>query len=465
MEDLSKVFNPRSIAVVGDKKIADYRWLRAVKEFKGKVFHVNVDKNEWPGAEALGFDNYASMLDIEEPVDYVIVSVPSQVAPRVLADCIKKGVGAVHMFTAGFDEAKTEEGDRLAAIIKQQAKEGSFHIIGPNCYGVFVPKIGLRQTPTQYVEEGGNVGFISQSGSQSMMFADASYQNGIKISKQVSYGNGIVLDVSDYLEYLGDDEETEAIGIFMEGTRDQERFFSILPKVAKKKPVLVWKVAQTVDGARAASNHSATRTMNPELWEVLVRRAGAINVHNMEELIDTLKVLLLAEIPQGNRMGLLASTGGHATEMTDTFAKAGLTILPLSEKSYERLGAFFNTVGGSYRNPIDGFGGDRANLSSLLEILGDDENIDAIHQGIWATQALLDSGGMDQLLTALGEFRQKSKKPLLITVPMFFPYPNAEAVRELAKRLCEINIPIYPSYLRAATALNNAVEYYRHHSQ
>lgn len=461
MKNLEKVFNPRSVAVVGDKKIADYRWLRAVQEFKGNVYHVNVDRNEWAGAEALGFKNYASMLEIEEPIDYVIVSVPSQVAPRVLADCVKKGVGAVHMFTAGFDEAKTEEGDRLAAIIKQQAEEGGFHIIGPNCFGVFVPKIGIRQTPTQYVEEGGNVGFISQSGSQSMIFADASYHNGLKISKLVSYGNGIVLDSYDYLEYLGEDEETKAIGMFMEGTRDQERFFKVLNKVAAKKPVLVWKVAQTVDGARAASNHSATTTINPDLWEAVVRRAGAINVHNQEEMIDTLKVLLLAELPKGNRVGLMASTGGHATEMTDAFAKVGLSIPPLDEASYEKLAGFFNTVGGSYRNPIDGFGGNRDNLPSLLKILNEDENIDAIHQGIWANAQLRDPQWVQQLLEIFAEFRRQSKKPYLLTVPMFFPYWNADGVQELTKSLTELRIPLFPTYSRAAVALNNVVDFYR----
>jgi acyl-CoA synthetase (NDP forming) len=461
MKDLSKIFNPRSIAVVGDKKISDYRWLKSLTEFKGNVYHVNVDRNEWPGAEALGFKNYASLLDIEEPIDYVIVSVPAAVAPRVLADCVKKRVGAVHMFTAGFDEAGTAEGDRLAATIKQQAAEGDFHIVGPNCFGAFVPGIGIKQTPMQYAATGGNVAFVSQSGSQSMAFAQATQHNGILISKMVSYGNGIVLDCSDYIEYLGTDEETEVIGVFLEGTRDQERFFEILGKVARRKPVLIWKAGQTIDGARSVTFHSATETQAPDQWEATVSRCGALSVSNLEEMVDTIKILLFSEPPKGNRVALLAPTGGHATEMTDNFAKEGLSVPPLSERSYEKLSQFFDTVGGSYRNPFDGFGsgfaGDRTNLARILEILNEDENIDAVH---YAMQ-LRDAKGIEQQLEFLADFRRKSKKPLLVTIPIYFPYWNAEGIRPVVSKLTELKIPVFPTYGRAALGLRNVVDYYQ----
>src|SRR3990167_6541005 len=101
---LDSVFYPRSLAVVGSKQADDHRWLRSVIPFKGPKYHVNVDRNEWASAEALGFPNYASLMDIPGDVDYVLVSVPAAVVPRVLDDCVKKGVKAVHLHTAGFGE-------------------------------------------------------------------------------------------------------------------------------------------------------------------------------------------------------------------------------------------------------------------------------------------------------------------------------------------------------------------------
>ena len=52
-------------------------------------------------------------MDIPEPVDYVVVSVPKAVAPQILKDCIEKKVEAVTFYTSGFAETDTEDGIRL----------------------------------------------------------------------------------------------------------------------------------------------------------------------------------------------------------------------------------------------------------------------------------------------------------------------------------------------------------------
>ena len=84
-EDLKKkmdrMFYPKVIAVVGDKKVSDYRWLKAHSPFRddgrgGKIYHVNVDQNEWAGAEELGFKNVSSVQEqygISMPGQAVIV--------------------------------------------------------------------------------------------------------------------------------------------------------------------------------------------------------------------------------------------------------------------------------------------------------------------------------------------------------------------------------------------------------
>ena len=79
---MDAAMSPRTVAVVGAKKDADYSWLKNMTDFKGKVYSVQLDPNEIPGIEELGFDNYTSLMEIPEPVDYVVVAVPRRVAPR-----------------------------------------------------------------------------------------------------------------------------------------------------------------------------------------------------------------------------------------------------------------------------------------------------------------------------------------------------------------------------------------------
>ena len=107
---LDRAFNPRTVAVVGDKGAMGYLWLNCMKTFDGKVYSVQVDPNEIPGIDAMGVPNYASLMDIADEIDYVVCAVPRPVAARIIAGCIEKKVGAVMLFTSGFAETETEDG-------------------------------------------------------------------------------------------------------------------------------------------------------------------------------------------------------------------------------------------------------------------------------------------------------------------------------------------------------------------
>src|SRR3972149_160185 len=214
---LDRAFNPHVVAVIGDKKESNYMWLRAQKGFKGKLYSVQIDPKEIEGIKELGVENYTSLLDIPEPVDFAIVAVPRSVALRVLADLIRKDVGAAHFFTAGFSEADTEEGRDLESRMTEMARAANFHLVGPNCMGIFSPKAGVRQNAEQYADTVGPIGFISQSGNHAVNFAQEAHIQGVDVNKLVSYGNGIVLDSADYLEYFAADPGIKVIGMYVEG--------------------------------------------------------------------------------------------------------------------------------------------------------------------------------------------------------------------------------------------------------
>ena len=130
--DLKRVLQPKTIAVVGDKRANGYMWLRNMSTFQGNVYSVQVDPNEIPGIEELGIANFKSLAEIPEEIDYVMCAVPRPIAPRIIADCAAKGVGGVALFTSGFAETGEEEGAKLQAEIGRIAREASMPLIGPN---------------------------------------------------------------------------------------------------------------------------------------------------------------------------------------------------------------------------------------------------------------------------------------------------------------------------------------------
>ncbi|MDO8491047.1 MAG: CoA-binding protein, partial [Dehalococcoidia bacterium] len=407
------------------------------------------------------------------PVDYVIVAVPRKVAPFVLQDCIKKQVGGVMFFTSGFAETNTDEGRALQKTMIDLAKQGNVNLIGPNCVGIYNPAIGLRHSAEQPAGEGGPVGFIAQSGTHATFFSTVGYQHGIRISKSVSYGNAIILDSSDYLEYMAQDKQTKIIGMYIEGVKDGRRFMSTLREAAKRKPVLIWKGGQTAEGARATASHTGSMRESITTWQALIRQCGAIRVDNLDDMVDTVKTLLYVKPTTSTKVGLIAMTGGQSVVISDSFARAGLEIPILTQRSFERFGEFFVAVGGSYRNPLDvsptflGFDDSAMleHLSRMLDILDDDANVDSIvvevSTPLLAPRIRRNAALVQQMVGLLSDFRSKAKKPFLVVVT---PGNQEAQALEIRSALVERNVPSFPTFPRAAQALKKVVEHYIIHS-
>ncbi|MBN1665297.1 MAG: CoA-binding protein [Deltaproteobacteria bacterium] len=460
-EKLDRAFNPKVVAVVGDSKVSNYDWTRGqLMGREKKVYGVHVNPESVRDLQALGVQTFPSILDIPEPVDLAIIAIPRSAAPAVLDDLIRKDAAAAHFFTAGFGESDTEEGRRLERLVVEKSIKANFHLIGPNCMGLFNPAAGIKQSSDQYHDVSGPVGFISQSGSVAISFSFEAHLQGIDIRKSVSYGNGIVLDSADFLDYFAEDQEIKVIGMYIEGVRNGERFFAALKSAAAKKPVIIWKGGRTEEGGRAIASHTGSLAASQALWEASVRQCGAVNVQNMDDLIDTVKALIYLPEVFGNRMAIAGGPGGLSVTSTDIFAEAGLHVPLLTDESYAELETFFEKVGGSYRNPIDSAGPVRRDMKRVMGILARDANIDNIFYIVSTRPGR--NIGPEQLhgtLDTLDMLKKTSAKPLITAV--FFHTPEAQKVsREVMFKIQDMGIPAFPSVPRSATALKKALDYY-----
>lgn len=467
-DHLRRVLNPRSVVVVGSKKADAYMWLRNYSTFKdGPLYSVQIDPNEISGIEAMGVKNFTSLMDVPGDIDYAMLAVPRPVAPRVLADCAKKGVAGVALFTSGFAETGEEDGIRLQEQVLQIARDGNLALIGPNCMGLYNRRLGIRQSAEQGAGEAGDVGFISQSGTHGINFGLVGEQYGVRVSTSISIGNAIVLDVPDYLDYLADDPETKVIAMYIEGFKDGERFVRSLRRAASLKPVVVWKGGVTDAGARATASHTGALATPTAVFNAVVRQAGGLLATSLEDTIDVVKALLYAKPATGRGMGLMAMTGGQSVVITDAFVEAGLEVPRLSDASYELLRGFFNIIGGSYQNPLDmggtiGYGGGTGNMKRLFEILDADPHVDAVAMemasGFLARMWASNPASLDTLLDTLVEHRDRSSKPF---VAVLQPQHVEDVVRQARLKVQERGIAAFASFERAARALRRAIDYHR----
>jgi acyl-CoA synthetase (NDP forming) len=461
MAKLDRAFNPKVLAIVGDSGF--FQWLRSHSDFKGKLYSVQVNPKTIEQIEKMGIENYTSLVDIPETVDLAIVAVGRKYALNVLEDCIRKDVAAAHFFTAGFGETDMQDGMDLERALTSRAIGAGFHLIGPNCMGLFNPAIGLKQQGGQYVGAAGPVGFISQSGTHAINFSLEAHLQGVDVNKSVSFGNGTVLDAAEYLEYFGQDDGIKVIGMYLEGIREGRRFLEVLKKVSRKKPVVIWKGGRTQDGGRAIASHTGSLAVSQDIWNAAMRQGGAVTAPGMDALIDTLKALLYLKPVYGNKVVLAGGSGGQSVAITDAFTEVGLEVPPLTRDSYKQFEEFFSVIGGSYQNPIDTGNPNRAQMKRIMDIIKDDANIDNIvllmYTGTGGPPGVEDR--RDEEIQSIIDLTNRSSKPVMVTITVpFLPKVVGEA-RMLVKKLQDGGVPAFTSLDRGALALRNTLDYYR----
>ena len=454
---LDRAFNPQCIAVIGDKGQSDFNWIRSHSAFKGKLYSVQIDPNEIAGIEALGVTNYTSLMDIPEPIDLAIVAVPRAISVKVLEDCIHKEVAAAHFFTAGFSESNTEEGIKLERMLFEKSSQANFHLVGPNCMGIFNPEKGVGSGMFRYAGNTGHVALISQSGNHTVNLIKEAYNQGIDVNKAVSFGNGVMLDSTDYLEYFGQDPEIKVIGMYLEGVKDGRRFLQVLKEVCSRKPVVIWKGGRTNEGERAIASHTGSLAVPMAVFDAAVKQGGAIKTLKLEELIDTLKAILFLPSIPGNRVAVTGGSGGQSVAIADAMSEAGLELPMLTQESYDELATFFTLIGGGYLNPVDTGNQNRREMKQILEILERDKNVDSL---ILLVSARADAPPqIETHVNPLIDIKNKTTKPVMSIITLSYSSEEMELSKNTMQKLQGSGIPAFISLERGAFALRKALDY------
>ena len=483
---LDRVFEPRSIAVVGDSSSSGYGWLHRFKGFDGALYSVHTNPASARDIEAMGIANYRSVIEAPRPLDYVVVNTPRRTAVEIFSHCVEADVGGVAFFTAGFAEADTE-GRAIQAELARMSRESGVVLFGPNCMGVYNPRRGVPSSAGMPLGESGPIAMVGQSGTHSGYFARALFAwHGLRELRGVSFGNAAVLDAGDLVEYLGDDDRVEVLAAYLEGIGDRSegdhaRFTRELARVTARKPVVIWKGGSTHDGARVTANHTGSSSVNPEDWDWILSTTGAIGVDSMEALVDTTATLLKLGRLAGPRAGLLVLTGGQGPAITDTFARHGLRVPPLTQASLDELATFFDPIGGSFQNPLDAAYATEtpAMLARDLDVLDRDPNVDFVAMDFFSMimsahrvqndygvgqrfrSDLPDATGERFIDTIAAHARRASK-------PFFAIVSAAETEREaleLRAVLRDAGVLVFSSAERAAVAYSSALAYWARTSQ
>lgn len=450
MQLLDHLFRPRSIAIVGAGATPTSMGSRLVKNildygFAGRMYAVNRDGE--PCGDVKG---YRRVVDIEEPVDLAFVAVAAKLAPQIVADCAARGVSVGQIFSSTYGQP----GDLNSELVAAAA--GVTRLVGPNCLGTHSPGGRITYVPGPE-RRSGSVAIVSQSGGLTTDIIHQARMRGLRLSKAVSIGDCIDLGPADFLEYLGDDDETSAIGFYLEGTSDP-RFARLLRTIGARKPIVVLKGGRTEQGAAAAASHTGALAGDYATWEAAIAQAGGITVDDVDELLATLTGLQPdAVAPRGGRVAMIGNGGGITVLTTDVLADEGLAAAQLSQETLDGIAACGLPPGSSLGSALDVPANALTRMPpksvrGLFAAMIADENVDLMIAHFNLIAFALYPGGevLARDVAAILATFDRHDKPVYVAL-RGSPDQRIEDYRQIMLRACdEAGLPCFSDAIEAA---------------
>jgi acetyltransferase len=451
--DLDRIFNPKSIAIIGasdEESSVGYALMKNFTnlDFKGKVYPVNLRKTD-----ILGLKAYASVEQIPEPVDLAVIATPAKTVPEVLEQCGKAGIKGIIIISAGFKEIGLE-GKALEDKIIEVKKKYNMRIVGPNCLGVIRPSIHLNATFISKLPKHGNIAFISQSGALGSAILDWAIHENIGFSNFVSLGSMIDVDFGDLIDYFGTDPKTRSILMYIEGLTDAREFMSAARHFARTKPMIVVKSGKFSESAKAAASHTGSLAGEDMIYDKAFKRVGIVRVEEIADLFNCAEVLGTQPLPRGPNVAIITNAGGPGVMATDALIAQGGKLAELNQKTMETLTSILPDFW-SRGNPIDILGDAKADrYRAVVEACLNDENVDGILI-IYTAQAVAEPVEVAKSIVELCMSRTYQNKTILTS---FMGYGAVEVANRLFN---ENNIPTYSTPEQAIKTYHYMYQYKR----
>jgi acetyltransferase len=406
---LHKLFDPRSIAVIGasnKKGSVGYILLHNLigGEYDGTVYPVSLSSTSVQGMPA-----YPSVERIPHTIDLAVIAVPAGSVKETMRQCGESGVSAAVIVSAGFREAGAE-GRQLEDEVHAIAERYGVRILGPNCLGYVRPHSHLNVTFAHVLPPPGRVAFFSQSGALGTAILDWATANEVGFSAFVSVGSMTDVDFGDLIDYFGTDSNTASIILYIESITNARKFMSAARHFAMTKPIIVVKSGRTARSALAAASHTGAIAGDDALYSAAFRRAGVVRVDEIEDLFDASQALSLVSNPRGPRLGIVTNAGGPGVMACDRLLALGGQLAELSPETDARLKTVLPSYG-SRSNPVDVLGdADAPRYAAAAEAVIEDPGCDGV-LAILTPQAMTDPSGIALALVEVS--RRHQLKPLL----------------------------------------------------
>ena len=454
--DIKKLLKPNKLAIVGasEKEGFGGDTCRNVMTYmeEDKYYFINPKRDA-----VFGKPCYASISDLPEDVDLLVICTPQSTVEPMLIEGAKKGVRGAVVYASGYGEVGTEEGRAAEASLMQLCKELDIALMGPNCagYANFIDKMYPFAFISEERDRTGSVGVVSQSGQLVLSMMDSPR---MKFSYGISSGNSKICTMEDYLEFLVEDEDTKVIAIYLEGVKEPVRFVSALKKAAEiSKPVVILKSGRSDKGQAIAASHTGSLSGADKVYDALFDKFGVIRVDDLEELMSTAQALAtLKTLPGAGGLSCISLSGGETGICADLGQLTGIEYPDFEAETLKKLNELLPSYA-TPNNPLDStatLSYDSEKYASVLEAVMRDPNISLVAVGYTLLQEIADNA-IFYMSEALEMVCTKDwAKPVVM-----LPFAENTRNRAYFDKLEKIGVPVLPTSLYAFKVIKNILNF------
>ncbi len=410
--NLRKIFDPKRIAVIGASdtphavgSIALHNLI--VERGDRVVYPVNATRESVHGIQA-----YPNVAAVPNPPDLALICSEAAAVPQAVSECGEMGIEGVVILSPGFREAGPE-GQALEDDIRRRARGyPEMRILGPNSFGVIVPRLGLNASLAMGLPKQGHVAFVSQSQALSVATLDRALIEHVGFSHFVSVGSGIDINLSDLIDYFGGDPWTLALILYVVSIDDVREFMSATRAFARSKPIVAYRSGRFAESKEGAVLHTGQLVGEDAVYDAAFQRAGMVRVSQIDDIFDCAELLARQRTPQGDRLSILSNAGEPAGVAADALLDRHGVLAPLSEKTSGQLARLvLDTY--PHTNPAHlPRSATREDYAQATRLVLEDPNVDA------ALVILVPRGTTDpmRVAEAISEVAAHSRKPILATL-------------------------------------------------
>lgn len=457
--NLTKLLKPASVAVIGASEKEGFggdvcRNILAYVKDKSRVYFVHPKRTS-----VFGIPCWKSVTDIPDTVDMMIICTSQKTVIPLLHEGSAKGCGGAVIFASGYAEVGTEEGRQKEKELVNEAEKLGIAVMGPNCAGFvnYVDNVQAFAFISEKRERKGSIGVVSQSGQLCLSMMD---DPGMRFSYCISAGNGRIVQMEDYMEFLVEDEDTKVVSVYIEGVKDAKKFAGVLKRAAdKRKPMVILKAGRSEKGGAIAASHTGSLSGSDASFDAVLKKFGAIRVDDLEELIAmSLLLSTLKKLPDKAAFASMNLSGGETGICADVGSLNGIVYPDFTKETQRSLKEQLPSYA-SVNNPLDmtaSLSYDEELYAGALRTVMDDPDIGMVLIGYTLLFEIADPcihymyKGIEKVVKEKGD----DCKPVAMI-------PFAENTRnpEYREKLFQIGVPILPPPVYAFKLLRHLADF------